>query len=201
MSDTNGKPKITLREHLNILDQNATVTEQEKERLVNVLRKKLKSLGYPNVWKAAGQKKKNPEKSQECLNLLREYVDLIFKTQDNRCSFYLPTIGDQLNGLWNRPQAAFKDWKKDNIVYEIDHVVPVNAGGKDVLENYQFLSANANQFTKTSLTYEDLLRRVDLSDALKDRIRTVLSRRKELFASKQWKQFMTKFDNMEKSLI
>ena len=83
-------------------------------------------------------------------------------------------------------------------MYEIDHVHPVNSGGGDEITNYQFLSANANQFTKCSLTYDDLLRRVDLSDSLKDRIRLVLKKREALFQSKKWANFIKKLNQCEK---
>ena len=63
--------------------------------------------------------------------------------------------------------------------------------------NFQFLSANANQFVKCSLTYDDLLKRIDLSDILKDRIRDVLRRREELFASKKWANFINKINKID----
>ena len=77
---------------------------------------------------------------------------------------------------------------------------PCNAGGKDDLKNFQFLSANANRFIKCSLVYEDLLRRVDLSDRLKDRIRNVLEKRKVLFKSEKWKKYIEKLENYEKNI-
>ena len=92
---------------------------------------------------------------------------MIFETQDYRCTHWLHVEEDELNGLWNRPGKDYNSWKTPYIKYEIDHVHPVNAGGTDRLDNFQFLSANANQFTKCSLTYDDLLKRVDLSDLLK----------------------------------
>ena len=87
--------------------------------------------------------------------------------------------------------------KKTKVHYEIDHVHPINAGGVDDLMNFQFLSANANQFVKCSLTYDDLLKRIDLSDILKDRIRDVLRRREKLFASKKWADFMNKINKID----
>ena len=74
---------------------------------------------------------------------------------------------------------------------------PVNAGGSDRLDNFQFLSANANAFTKCSLTYEDLFKRVDLSDRLKNRIKSVLEKRAALFQSDVWKDFIQKLEEIE----
>jgi hypothetical protein len=171
------KIKMTLREHLEILDQNgkAEPGQVAMTSLHRRVKKLLKQLGYV---KAA----KND-------TLVAQYVNMIFETQDYRCTHWLPTTGAELNGVWNRPGASYGMWKRDEVQYEIDHVHPVNAGGEDHLENFQFLSGNANQFVKCSLTYDDLFRRIDLSDALKDRIRDVLKRREELFASEDWRNF------------
>ena len=69
--------------------------------------------------------------------------------------------------------------------------------GQDGLKNFQFLSANANQFVKCSLTYDDLLKRIDLSDILKDRIRDVLARREQLFSSRKWANFIKQIDKLD----
>ena len=68
-----------------------------------------------------------------------------------------------------------------------------------ILKIFQFLSANANQFVKCSLTYEDLLKRIDLSTALKDRIRTVLAKRELLFKSEKWKNYIEKIEKLEQT--
>ena len=86
------------------------------------------------------------------------------------------------------------------INYEIDHVVPVNAGGKDGLENFQFLSPNANRFVKCSMVYEQLLRRVDLSDALKERIRDVEAKEKNCLSLK-WKDFIDLVEEIDKQSL
>ena len=178
------KKTITLREHLAKIDQNSEATPETIERMVINLKKKFKKCGYP---KAA----KNTE-------LLKEYIALIFSTQDNRCTHWLPVKKGQINGVWNRPGRSYCCWKTDRVIYEIDHVNPTNAGGKDELTNYQFLSSNANQFTKCSLPYDLLLTRIDLSSALKLRIKEVLRRREALFKSDKWTAFLKKLDNWEK---
>ena len=122
---------------------------------------------------------------------------MIFETQDYRCTHWIPVDKDELNGVWNRPFAGYVGWKTKEVLYEIDHVHPVNAGGRDSLRNFQFLSANANQFVKCSLTYRDLYRRVDLSDSLKSRISDVMTRRSQLFASSKWKDFMNDVEEAE----
>ena len=175
------KNKVTLREHLDMLDQNSRVSNKEIQSLCRRMRQKLKDCGYTTA----------------CYNedLILDYIKMIFETQDYRCTHWLPVAKGELNGVWNRPQAGYRGWKTTEVAYEIDHVHPVNAGGQDELTNFQFLSANANQFTKCSLTYDDLMRRVDLSDRLKRRITTVSKRRKKLFKSDKWKLFMKKMED------
>ena len=175
--------KLTLREHLDILDQNRKAGAENFGSLCARLRKKFYDCGYT---KAASR-----------TDLIGEYMHMIFETQDYRCTHWLEVKDDELNGLWNRPGKNWNLWKTPYIKYEIDHVHPVNAGGTDRLDNFQFLSANANQFTKCSLTYNDLLKRVDLSDALKDRIRSVLDRRERLFRSDKWEAFIEKLETLE----
>ena len=184
--------KVTLNEHLAMVDQNSQAGDKEIASLIERMRKKFRDCGYSKIWE--GYKAKDLTRRAQSENLIREYVAMILGTQDFRCSFWLPVKDDELNGVWNRPNPQYKLWKVDYIVYEIDHVKPVNAGGKDELTNYQFLSANANQFTKCSLTYEDLLRRRDLSIELKDRIQAVLKRREALFRSDKWKNFMGRLE-------
>jgi hypothetical protein len=176
--------KVTLREHLDTLDQNSRAGIEEIASLTKRMKKKFKDCGY--------------EKSSRNPLLVRQYVDFIFETQDWRCTHWLPVENGELNGVWNRPFPGYRGWKTKRVLYEIDHVYPANAGGTDRLTNFQFLSANANQFVKCSLTYEDLLRRVDLSDKLKDRIRMVLDRRADLFASERWNCFVKELEQVEK---
>lgn len=164
--------KVTLNEHLKTLDQNSQAGPEEIKSLLRNLKTKFRKWGRPELAKRD--------------DLILRYIDLIFETQDYRCTHWLPVKKGQFNGVWNRPHAQYRGWKTKRVLYEVDHVHPINAGGRHNLENFQFLSANANQFVKCSLTYPDLLRRVDLSDALKDRIANVLDRRKALFRSKKW---------------
>jgi len=185
MNDRYTQNKITLREHLDKLDQNSKAGKEEIGSLLRRMKKKFKDLG---MYKTA--------KSDI---LVMEYIRMIFETQDYRCTHWLQTTGDQLNGVWNRPGTGYCLWHKTTVHYEIDHVFPVNAGGKDSLINFQFLSANANQFVKCSLTYEDLLKRIDLSSALKDRIRNVLARRELLFKSEKWKNYIEKIEKLEQT--
>ena len=178
--------KVTLREHLDTIDQNGTVSEHAKRSLVRRLKQKFKDMGYTRL-----------AKNQF---LIEDYIDMIFETQDYRCTHWLQTEEGELNGVWNRPGSGYSLWKRQDVVYELDHVFPVNAGGVDGFENFQFLSANANAFVKCSLTYDDLLRRVDLSDKLKDRIKDVLARRESLFKSDRWTNWIEKVEAMEAQL-
>ena len=175
--------KVTLREHLKTIDQNGQVCEAQIDSLVKRMKKKFKDCGFVKASKRD--------------DLIRRYIDMIFETQDYRCTHWIPVNKDELNGVWNRPFAGYVGWKTKEVLYEIDHVHPVNAGGRDSLRNFQFLSANANQFVKCSLTYRDLYRRVDLSDSLKSRISDVMTRRSQLFASSKWKDFMSDVEDAE----
>ena len=172
--------KVTLNEHLVTLDQNSTVSDIERLSLQRRVAQKFKDCGY--------------EAASKDRELVNEYIDMIFKTQDYRWTLWLRVKEGQLNGVWNRPSKGYQNWKTKEVKYEIDHVHPRNAGGVDHIENFQFLSANANQFVKCSLTYDDLLRRVDLSGRLKRRIKTVLRRRDRLFASKKWANFKARLE-------
>jgi len=178
--------KVTLREHLDTIDQNGKVSEKAVQSLIRRLKKTFKDMGYIRLSKNEF--------------LIRDYIDMIFETQDYHCTHWLEVKEGELNGVWNRPGSGYSLWKRSDVVYELDHVHPVNAGGTDDFENFQFLSANANAFVKCSLTYDDLLRRVDLSDRLKDRIRNVLERREELFQSEKWTAWVDKVTEMEKKL-
>ena len=177
------KDKVTLREHLDKIDQNGTVSAHAKRSLIRRLKQKFKDMGYTRL-----------SKNQF---LIEDYIDMIFETQDYRCTHWIETKEDQLNGVWNRPGSGYSLWKREDVVYELDHVFPVNAGGTDGFENFQFLSANANAFVKCSLTYDDLLKRVDLSLKLKNRIKRVLRRRKKLFKSERWTDWIQKVEAME----
>ena len=172
--------KYTLNQHLTNLNQNSRATQVEVSKLRNRISKAFIDCGY--------------EEASRDNDLIDEYINMIFETQNYRCTFWLRVGKDQLNGLWNAPYRDYMGWKSQTIWYELDHVNPVNNGGNDDLENYQFLSANANRFTKCSLTYDDLLRRIDLSDKLKRRLRTVMKRRKKLFKSEKWKLFKQKME-------
>ena len=170
--------KRTLNDHLQQIDQNSKASPEQIDHLAKRFAPVFRKLGFKNSAKDHA--------------VLREYVDMIFDCQDYRCTHWLPVLDGQLNGVWNRPFPKYIGWRTTEVWYEIDHVHPVNAGGTNSLSNFQFLSANANQFVKCSLTYDDLLRRVDLSDALKNRIKYVLQRRKKLFASEKWTSFINK---------
>ena len=178
---TNGK--VTLKEHLTLIDQNAKANMGDANALIDRLRPIFRKCGY--------------SAAADNSSLIQEYIIMIFNTQDCRCSHWVETMEGELNSVWNNPGTDYRLWKTHRINYEIDHVVPINAGGEDTLENIQFLSPNANRFIKNSMTYDDLLRRVDLSDRLKSRIRQVLANREELFKSDKWKAFINKLKVLE----
>ena len=194
--------KVTLKEHLEMVDQNSRASEKEIESLCERIRKKFRDCGYSNVWSAySARGQKNEERRQHSRDLIRRYVEMILETQDYRCTHWLRVEDGELNGVWNRPGQAYCSWRVDHIIYEIDHVHPVNAGGLDDIKNFQFLSSNANQYIKSSMSYDDLLRRVDLAVALKGRIRNVLDNREKLFKSDEWREFIIELEECERAWV
>ena len=115
--------------------------------------------------------------------ILQEYIILILSTRLPLYPLLPMSTGDELNGIWNNPGTDYSKWKTSRISYEVDRVRPMNYGGTDELSNIQFLSPNSNRFIKNALTYESLLRRVDLSDIFKQRIRKKAMQRQQLFES------------------
>ncbi len=173
--------RYTITEHLKTINQNGKATAREINMLVNRVRDKFRKNGL--------------SRTADNDELIMEYIHMIFETQDYRCSFWLQTSKTELNGVWNSPKRS--GWATRNIFYEIDHVVPVNAGGSDSLKNFQFLSQNANHFTKCSLTMDQVLKRVDLSEKLKQRLREVMKKRHELFNSTKWKDYVERVKSFE----
>ena len=173
--------RYTITEHLKTINQNGKANAKEINMLVNRVRDKFRKNGL--------------SKAADNDELIMEYIHMIFETQDYRCSFWLQASNNELNGVWNSQKRS--GWATKNIFYEIDHVVPVNAGGSDSLKNFQFLSQNANHFTKCSLTMDQVLKRVDLSDKLKNRLREVMKKRHELFNSNKWKDYVERVKSFE----
>ncbi len=175
--------RYTITEHLRTIDQNGKATQREIKMLVNRVKDKFRRNGLI--------------KAAENDQLIMEYINMIFETQDYKCSFWLQTNEGEINGIWNSPKKS--GWATRNIYYEIDHVNPVNAGGSDSLKNFQFLSQNANHFTKCSLTMKQVLKRIDLSEKLKVRLREVMRKREELFNSEKWKNYIERVKSFEQN--
>ena len=175
--------KYTITEHLKTINQNGQASIREIKMLVNRIRGKFRANGF--------------HRTADNDNLIMEYIYMIFETQDYRCTFWLEAGENEINGVWNSPKKS--GWATKNIYYEVDHVNPINAGGSDSLTNFQFLSQNANHFTKCSLTMDQVLKRVDLSEKLKDRLRQVMKKRNELFNSDRWKDYTTRVKAFEQN--
>ena len=175
--------KVSVKEHLSKIDQNKTVGKEELVALFPKVKAALIECGF--------------HKASKRFKIITEYIDLIFQTQDYRCTHWLQTKEGELNGVWNNPGYEYKLWKIEHIHYQVDHVIPKNCGGEDKLTNLQFLSPNNNQFMKCSLTYSDFLRRIDISDRLKERVLEVLEKREELFTSQRWADFIKKIELIE----
>ena len=117
--------KVTLNEHLVGLNQNSRASENEIYKLRKTVAQKFVLCGF--------------EEASTMNHLIDEYINMIFETQNYRCTFWLRVGKEQLNGLWNAPYRGYIGWKSKTIWYEVDHVNPRNNGGGDNLKNYQFL--------------------------------------------------------------
>tara|TARA_B100000214_G_scaffold335018_1_gene278046 strand:- start:84 stop:623 length:540 start_codon:yes stop_codon:yes gene_type:complete len=177
------KKRITeIKKHLDNIDQNEKVSNEYIEKyLLPRVRDRFKSCGYP--------------KSSKNKNFVLEYIDMIFETQDYRCTHWIRSDKGEINGVWNRPGHG---WQNSWIIYEVDHILPVSAGGKDRLENFQFISSNANQMTKCSMPYKLFLKRNDISEKAKNRVHSVLKRKCNLYVSEKWKNYIKKLNDYEK---
>ena len=77
--------KVKLKEHIDRLDQNKKAAIRE----INILLPKMKNKFRDSGW----------IKSAENDELVYEYIKMIFETQDFRCTHWLETKGDEINGM------------------------------------------------------------------------------------------------------
>lgn len=198
---------MLLMEWLKIVDQNLPVNYVEIDRISksDSFREKLYRANYKKLADVNYQSKsknikftsiKNKNYSIEAENLRKEYVQLILETQDYKCALWIPSIeiqpGIYANISWPRPNT----FKNKIMTLETDHVIPIINQGKDHLENYMFLSAMANQFVKNQLPFE-VVGKIYQSQPLINRVEYILQKRKKLFLSTNWKNFIKKINNFE----
>jgi hypothetical protein len=197
--------KRTLSDHLTQIlpNRDANVGNCEATRLADSVCIHLKHY-FPIL-----AKKSNPQSKK----LREKFVRLILSTQDNKdFIYYKPSNDDTPNQSWNRPSAGYRQWRISYLMYEWDHVIPLNNLNKDgnccrdvhALENLALMSGNCNQFVKCSLSIEMMLKilRGKNDNVLIDRITKVLDNRNKLFSSVEWANFKKEvYHNEINSLI
>ncbi len=146
--------------------------DENIERLIKTLIPRLRNSGY----------KVTLGKSVDILTLI---IRLLFDTQDNRPFFHVE--GTELPLCWNSP----KDWDKDYIKYEWGHLRSRNQAPEKAyeLENLGLYSARCNQHIQTSMHIEELM---VYGGILAQRISNVLTARRKLFDSTEWKELISK---------
>lgn len=164
--------KVKLIDHRRALSQNIDAYEYELcdeniDRLVRSLIPHLKAAGFAV----------SPVKSGNDLAVI---IRLLFHAQDERPFFHVE--GTELPLCWNSP----RDWDKNYIKYEWGHLRSRNQAQNKAhkLENIGLYSARCNQHIKTSMHIEELM---VYGGVLAQRISNVLTNRRKLFESIEWK--------------
>ena len=144
------------------------------ERLTKTLMPRLRKAGY----KATMRKS---------LDTLSKVIKLLFEAQDNRPFFHVE--GTELPLCWNSP----KDWDKNYIKYEWGHLRSQNQSPERAyeLENLGLYSARCNQHIQTSMHIEELM---VYGGILAQRISNVLTARRKLFESREWKRLVARLE-------
>ena len=97
-------PKVTLREHLDTIDQNSVAGINNFKSLTRRLKKIFVNSGYKH--------------SAKVPHLVEQYIHMIFETQDYRCTHWLEVESGELNGVWNRPGYNYNSWKRKELKFK-----------------------------------------------------------------------------------
>ena len=111
---------------------------------------------------------------------LEKVIRLLFDAQDRRPMFHVE--GTELPLCWNSP----RDWDKDYVKYEWGHLLSRNQNAPDSqpLQNLGLYSARCNQHIQASLDVQELM---VYGGIIALRVSLVLTKRRLLFASPEWK--------------
>jgi hypothetical protein len=141
-------------------------------RLVKTLLLHLKKAGYQLT----------PTNSFDDLSRI---IQLLFEAQEKRPFFHVE--GTELPLCWNSP----KDWDKTYLKYEWGHLRSKNQSPEKAhqLENLGLYSARCNQHIQTSMHIEELM---VYGGILAQRISNVLTARRRLFQTAEWRQLVEK---------
>ena len=160
---------ITITEHRTRLKNNPNAFEEHYQRARGNFANMFK--GYPR-------------------EIRLQFADLVFEAQGRKPLFHWSGI-DGLPWAWNDAKklhtknGIIHTWNDcDYIRYEIGHMNPRNAGGKDEPKNLCFMSGRCNQHVQASLPLDIVLR--DLfpdNNEVQNRVANL----KKLHNSKRWK--------------
>lgn len=139
----------------------------DTERLIKSLIPHLKKAKYDNV--TFGKHS----------DILRKIIYKLFETQDFTPIFHVE--GTQYPLCWNRPA----DWDKNYIKYEWGHIHSINQNEDKAfdIKNLGLYSARCNQHIQSSMDVQELM---VYGGILSYRITNVLTKRRFLFATKEW---------------
>lgn len=142
------------------------------ERLCSSLCPHLKTAGYATT----------PVKHSDQLKAI---VRLLFSAQDERPMFHVE--GTERPLCWNSP----KNWDLNYIKYEWGHIFSRNQNSATAhkLENLGLYSARCNQHIQTSLDVPELM---VYGGIIAQRVSTVLTARRKLFASTKWQDLVAR---------
>jgi hypothetical protein len=165
--------KMKLIDHRKIIEKNpfAYTKDLETDRLVDTFINHIR-LDFAGT-------KFNFEKKR----ILKKIINLIFETQDRRPFFHIE--GTELPLCWNKPG----DWDCDYIKYEWGHLLSrnQNANVEKRIENLGLYSARCNQHIQSSMNIQELM---VYGGLISQRISNVLTKRRFLFESTEWKELI-----------
>lgn len=169
---------MKLIEHRRIIESSnhAYTKDIESGRLSSTIKNHIKH-DFPNV-RFTSEKKV----------ILNRVVQLLFETQDMRPFFHVE--GTELPLCWNRPA----DWDCDYIKYEWGHLLSQNQNpdSRGSVENLGLYSARCNQHIQSSMNIQELM---VYGGLIAQRISNVLTKRRLLFASAEWKDLIVKLNS------
>jgi len=160
-----------LSEHRLGLKGNVDAYFKDFPRLARNLLLRFQRMGYQKL----------DRRDRASMDVVRDYIFLIAKTQGFRPFFHLPEVSDG-PWCWNNPEH----WRLDYIVYQWGHLSPLSeGGGKDELEDLSIQSARCNSQIQTALSIDAVEQWLG-DGRLKQRIQEVRAARAILFASSEW---------------
>ena len=115
--------------------------------------------------------------------LVDDFVNLIFETQNRKPFFH---VEGPLPFCWNAP----KEWGTNHILYQWGHLRSrnQNVDAHDI-HNLCLMSARCNGQVQTSMDIDEVIQWLDGS-AVAKRACEVLERRRALFESEEWQDFL-----------